>query len=575
MSTQYTRDQCKIALCKILQTIGWHSINSTPIEVLTDILGRYLQQITQLTNDYANEFGQTDVNLDHLGLAFHEMGIDLTELEEYITYVNFAPGPNPTPKYPIAKENHLNFLKPGSKEVVTRPVHIHEHLPPMNPLLEENTENDADPGIVKNEVIEEVNADGSQQFKKPADVSPEFRRPKREEEGSRPTREISSVMMTTSGFLSPAREGKLPEARTPAPPPVMETPTPSANVPNDPNRKKPEKRKEKVGKELFKPINEEKVKKATTMKDVVKMKQLRAAAAAAAAAATGAPANAPPLVSSNMNLNSEVRISPILQNRVLQQKQSFSKDLAAAKAKTEKFNTTITPIPMKPRSPHPPVHNLVDKLFTEPDKKKMNIFKKISNVKERHDAKGKKDSRSGTPNLVIDEPSTADIVNKITLSKDITIEPINPVPASRMPDKIESYFDDGSPPGTPSTPKTPEMMAHSPPLPKEKRKRKEGTPRRKRLKKNPTFIDSDMVEISMERPKTPEAHIMPQMRQQPPSHADATDAHDTFSAAWFWAWIDSTTIKHPHVSLFASVRLAKLWKKSIFSLPCAKSTTTS
>lgn len=66
------------------------------------------------------------------------MGINITELEEYVKYVNFGPPPHAVPKYPISKEDHLNFLKPGSKEVVTRPVHIPEHLPPMNPFLEGN-----------------------------------------------------------------------------------------------------------------------------------------------------------------------------------------------------------------------------------------------------------------------------------------------------------------------------------------------------------------------------------------------------------------------------------------------------
>lgn len=136
MSAQYSRDHCKIAVSKMLQTIGWHTSNSTPLEVLTDILSKYMQQISRTAVDYANEFGQTEVNLDHLGLAFQDMGIHLDVLDEYVTYVNFAPGPNPVPKFPIPKENNLNFLKPGSKEVVTRPVHINEHLPPMYPLLE-------------------------------------------------------------------------------------------------------------------------------------------------------------------------------------------------------------------------------------------------------------------------------------------------------------------------------------------------------------------------------------------------------------------------------------------------------
>lgn len=52
-------------------------------------------------------------------------------------------------------------------------------------------------------------------FKRPAetDANP-AKKIKLEDEG-RATREISSVMMTTSGFISPAREGKLPESKPP------------------------------------------------------------------------------------------------------------------------------------------------------------------------------------------------------------------------------------------------------------------------------------------------------------------------------------------------------------------------
>lgn len=79
--------------------------------------------------------GQTEPNMNHLALAFKDMGISLTELEEYVTYVETS-SVLEVPKYPIPKESHLNHLKPGSREVVTRPVHIHEHLPPMHPHLE-------------------------------------------------------------------------------------------------------------------------------------------------------------------------------------------------------------------------------------------------------------------------------------------------------------------------------------------------------------------------------------------------------------------------------------------------------
>jgi transcription initiation factor TFIID subunit 3 len=61
------------------------------------------------------------------------MGINMNEIIEYISYVDPIITNLEIPKYPVAKESHFNFLKPGSKEVLTRPVHIHEHLPPINP----------------------------------------------------------------------------------------------------------------------------------------------------------------------------------------------------------------------------------------------------------------------------------------------------------------------------------------------------------------------------------------------------------------------------------------------------------
>lgn len=157
---------------------------------------------------------RTESNLDDLGLAFRDMGIDMNEILEYVSYVDPIVPAHDVPKYPIPKETHLNFLKPGSKEVLTRPVHIHEHLPPLNPPEDEPlnsiTEKDID-------VVGGIPVDDDGVFKRP-DGGPDGKKIKTEEEG-RPTREISSVMMTTSGFISPAREGKLPESRPPNLPP--------------------------------------------------------------------------------------------------------------------------------------------------------------------------------------------------------------------------------------------------------------------------------------------------------------------------------------------------------------------
>ncbi|XP_050296632.1 transcription initiation factor TFIID subunit 3 [Anthonomus grandis grandis] len=530
MSAEYSREHCKIVVGKILQTIGWHSINTTPLEVLTDILSSYVKEIAKTTAAYAAEFGQTEPNLDHLGLAFQELGVNLGELEEYVTYVNFVPPPHPVPKYPIPRENNLNFLKPGSKEVVTRPIHINEHLPPMYPLMEEQNDTSTESVTCKKEISTEDEKSEDHQFKKPAEVgNPEFRKSKKEEEGGRPTREITSVMMTTSGFLSPAREGKLPEAKAPAPPP--EPPKPPSPIPVPelaPIKKKPEKKRDKINKDFFKPIQEERPpKKVNSMKDILTMKRAKAVAANAAAAAATQSPTMPPGLSNLQPLPSsrfipppfaDMKLPPLIPHAHTHHKSpqksgssSFNNALAAAKAKTEKLNTTITPIMVKsepkfqPPTPHP-----VDKLANEPDKKKINILKKIS--------KHERQKQNMNAQLM-----HHDIVSKINLSSDITIEPIHPSMSNRpMLMRPDSFFDNGSPPGTPPTPRTPDILPQTPPfVVKEKRKRKEKsdkTPKEKRPRKQtlmpqPHFLDPEFLEMSLGRPKTPDAHLL--MRNKP------------------------------------------------------------
>lgn len=87
---------------------------------------------------FVNLDGRSEPNLDDIALAFSDLNIQIPDLEEYISNVDPVQCAVDVPKCPIPKESHLNFLKPGTKEVVTRPVHVHEHLPPIHPEKEGN-----------------------------------------------------------------------------------------------------------------------------------------------------------------------------------------------------------------------------------------------------------------------------------------------------------------------------------------------------------------------------------------------------------------------------------------------------
>ncbi|CAH1707853.1 unnamed protein product [Chironomus riparius] len=207
-SSSYTHQLLRVVVAKICQTVGWQGVTGTALEIMVDILDRYIREICRTTHDYTEHYNRTEGNLDDLELTLRDMGINMHEIIEYISYVDPIITNLEIPKYPVAKDSHFNFLKPGSKEVLTRPVHIHEHLPPINPQEEatySNGEKDIDVVGLPNDDV----------FKRPAETdSNPAKKIKLEEEG-RATREISSVMMTTSGFISPAREGKLPESKPP------------------------------------------------------------------------------------------------------------------------------------------------------------------------------------------------------------------------------------------------------------------------------------------------------------------------------------------------------------------------
>lgn len=76
---------------------------------------------------------RTEANLNDVNLTLNSINVNLNELLDYINNVEPVPFALEVPKFPARKDSALNFLKPGSKEVLTRPVHVHDYLPPMLP----------------------------------------------------------------------------------------------------------------------------------------------------------------------------------------------------------------------------------------------------------------------------------------------------------------------------------------------------------------------------------------------------------------------------------------------------------
>lgn len=53
MVDTYTRHAIRVSVAQICQIIGWTSIHSSPLEILTDILQEYIFNLSKIASNYA------------------------------------------------------------------------------------------------------------------------------------------------------------------------------------------------------------------------------------------------------------------------------------------------------------------------------------------------------------------------------------------------------------------------------------------------------------------------------------------------------------------------------------------
>ncbi|KAK2704697.1 transcription initiation factor TFIID subunit 3-like [Artemia franciscana] len=217
-SNDFASKILKTSVSQICTVVGWTNAHVSALDLLTEITRRFICETGQHVHRYSELFGRTQPTLDDLLLAFDDMEVSIPDLEEYVQSVYPIPPSHAVAAFPVPTQSQLNFMKPGSREVLTRPVHIQEYLPPMNPSLEED-QSAPENFDTETSVSVDISSTNSPTMKRPgeANESALSKRLRMYSDDEQKVREVTSVMMTTSGFISEAREGKLPESRLPAP----------------------------------------------------------------------------------------------------------------------------------------------------------------------------------------------------------------------------------------------------------------------------------------------------------------------------------------------------------------------
>lgn len=133
MSDEFASAVMRHVVTLLAYNVGWDASQTTALDILADIMRRHFLHLAKSTHNFAEFYGRTDPNLDDVALALSELNMSGAELEEYVqnfdpVTLNYAAK---VPVFPVKRESKLNFLRPGSEEVLTRPVHVHEYMPPM------------------------------------------------------------------------------------------------------------------------------------------------------------------------------------------------------------------------------------------------------------------------------------------------------------------------------------------------------------------------------------------------------------------------------------------------------------
>ena len=84
---------------------------------------------------------RTSPNIEDVNLAFDQLGVELHELEDYITQVEPSPLHRAVSKIPANIDVSTSLLKfPTAEEVAERAEYIDEHLPPLVSVMVEKEE---------------------------------------------------------------------------------------------------------------------------------------------------------------------------------------------------------------------------------------------------------------------------------------------------------------------------------------------------------------------------------------------------------------------------------------------------
>uniref|UniRef100_A0A1A9ZIK8 Bromodomain associated domain-containing protein n=1 Tax=Glossina pallidipes TaxID=7398 RepID=A0A1A9ZIK8_GLOPL len=99
----YMNEVLRVGVAQICQNIGYDSTKTVALEVLQDILDRFLKALTRDLRQRVEHYNRTEANLNDVALTLSNCDINLDELTEYVINVDPIAFAFEVPKFPRHK----------------------------------------------------------------------------------------------------------------------------------------------------------------------------------------------------------------------------------------------------------------------------------------------------------------------------------------------------------------------------------------------------------------------------------------------------------------------------------------
>uniref|UniRef100_A0A1A9UL11 Bromodomain associated domain-containing protein n=1 Tax=Glossina austeni TaxID=7395 RepID=A0A1A9UL11_GLOAU len=124
----YMNEVLRVGVAQICQYIGYDAAKTVALEVLQDIVDRFLKALTRDLRHSVEHCNRTEANLNDMALTLSNCYVNLDELTEYVTNVEPTPFAFEVPKFPRRKASSVDSKKPSNKEVSSGPIYLNQHL---------------------------------------------------------------------------------------------------------------------------------------------------------------------------------------------------------------------------------------------------------------------------------------------------------------------------------------------------------------------------------------------------------------------------------------------------------------